>query len=73
MELSERHASVQDVMKYLEPNENLREDLYEIADQVYELAGSMLLAVETDSPQLMIGLQRLLEAKDAFVRAALFE
>jgi len=43
--------------------------LQEVARPVHDVAHRM--AGQLDGPQLELGLQRLLEAKDCFVRAAL--
>jgi hypothetical protein len=66
-----RHPSVEGVAKFLtEPNPNLPKPLYEIAVRASIFAQEMLDRIE-DSPELSVGLRKLLEAKDAFVRAAL--
>lgn len=66
-----RHKSVQDVVRFLEPNPNLRGKQYDIADEVETLAVAMLRAIKTDSAELTAGLRKLMEAKDCFVRASL--
>lgn len=65
-----RHASVEAVTKFLEPNPNLRDDLKEIAESVHALSVQILNAIPEDSAELTAGLRKLLEAKDCFVRAA---
>lgn len=52
--------------------EHLPTPLREVAEPIQELAHMMLDNVMY-SEQLELGLQRLLEAKDCFVRARLFE
>lgn len=49
--------------------DHLRADLQEIAQPFHALAHEM--AGKCDGPQLAAGLQKLLEAKDCMVRAAL--
>lgn len=66
-----RHKSVQDVVKFLEPNPNLPPKQYDIAEDVETLAVAIVRAVKTDSAELTTGLRKLLEAKDCFVRASL--
>lgn len=52
--------------------EHLPEPLREVAEPISELAHMMLDNI-VYSEQLEIGLQKLLEAKDCFVRARLYE
>ena len=64
----ELHPAVADVLRFFE-YEHLPEHLQEISKPVGDLAREM--AARLDGPQLTNGLNRLLEAKDCFVRAAL--
>ncbi len=66
-----RHVSVTSVTKYLEPNPRLEGTQREIADVMHETANDMLALIPDDSPELTVGLRKLLEAKDCFVRASL--
>lgn len=66
-----RHVSVTSVTKYLEPNPRLEGTQREIADVIHETANDMLALIPDDSPELTVGLRKLLEAKDCFVRASL--
>jgi hypothetical protein len=66
-----RHPSVKEIMKFIEPNPNLKGLQASIVGNVYELADLMLGKIEDDSPELTAGLRKLLEAKDCFVRASL--
>jgi hypothetical protein len=61
------HPAVADVLGHF-AYEHLPEYLQAISKPVCELAHQM--AEQLDGPQLTIGLQDLLRAKDAFVRAA---
>lgn len=70
---SERHPSTQHLMKFLEPNVNLKKSQKDIADYFNEFAGDLLAHIQQDSPELTAGLRKLLEAKDCFVRASLDE
>jgi len=63
-----RHPSVQDVAQYFAVG-HLPADLAVISGECGRLAESMLDALP-DSPELTVGLRKLLEAKDCFVRAA---
>jgi hypothetical protein len=70
--MSDRHAGVQDKIRWLTPNPNLPAGpAVTVAEGCHRLAVSLLTVIEADSPQLTIGLQHLIEAKDAFVRAAI--
>lgn len=72
MSNSERHPSTVHMMNMLVPNPNLRAGLpANITEETYEMAKSMLRDLP-DSPELTAGLRKLLEAKDCFVRAAVF-
>lgn len=62
-----RHASVEAVAKYFN-YAHLPEHLQPISKACYEL-GVTMLAELPDSPELTVGLRKLLEAKDCFVRA----
>lgn len=66
-----RHPSVAEKMNFFECN-HLPEPLFTISNTVRILAHEMIAMVE-DGPQLAIGLQHLIEAKDCFVRAAVVQ
>lgn len=68
--MTNRHPSVEEKMVWLTPNENLPSEAYEIAYKCKTLADQILANVE-DHPQLALGLQHLIDAKDCFVRARL--
>jgi hypothetical protein len=65
-----RHPAVQDVCKYFGDSDHLPTAL-QIPYQAVETLVIDMLNYLPDCPQLTIGLQDLLRAKDAFVRAAL--
>ena len=67
----ERHSSVTAVTKYLEPNPRLEGTQKEIAEVIHEAATDMLALIVDDTPELTVGMRKLLEAKDCFVRASL--
>lgn len=67
----DRHNSVKEVIKYLDPNPNLQGKLAAIANMFQEFTAEILDETEKDSPELTVGLRKLLEAKDAIVRANL--
>jgi hypothetical protein len=67
----DRHPSIQAIMRWLEPNINLPADQYDVAEHCKKLAGTIMNLVPQDSPELIAGLRKLLEAKDCFVRASL--
>lgn len=66
--IPERHASVQQVAQFFD-YEHLSDDLRLISDACTGLARGMIENLP-DSPELTVGLRKLLEAKDCFVRAA---
>lgn len=63
-----RHPSIQEKLDFFEHN-HLPEPLFSIARACSELAHGMADSIESH-PQVAIGLQELLAAKDCFVRAA---
>lgn len=67
----DRHSSVKEVIKYLDPNPNLTGHLASIATMFQEFTAEILDETEKDSLELTVGLRKLLEAKDAIVRANL--
>lgn len=70
--MADRHPSTEHMMKMLEPNPNLKNPKAKIiAEEVYQLATDFLRDLP-DSPELTAGLRKLLEAKDCFVRGAVF-
>ena len=70
-DLSSRHPSTQEKMRWLTPNPRLPEGVpATVSAMCFEL-GKGLLEQLGDGPQLAIGLQRLVDAKDALVRQAL--
>lgn len=66
-----RHPSIQHMMQVLAPNINLPTHLFIVAEQFSSLALEMVENLP-DSPELTAGLRKLLEAKDCFVRCAVF-
>lgn len=67
--MTERHPSTTHLARYF-AYDHLPERLQEISRPCGELAEAMIDALP-DGPELTAGLRKLLEAKDAFVRAAL--
>ncbi|MFF5977076.1 hypothetical protein ACFY7C_36850 [Streptomyces sp. NPDC012769] len=63
-----RHPSVESVTRFFE-YEHLPADLKVIAAACSDLKDFMLLKLE-DDPEFTVGLRKLLEAKDCFVRAS---
>lgn len=66
--MSSRNPSVEAVARFFEFS-HLPEPLHSIAAECALLKDSMLNNLE-DDPELTVGLRKLLEAKDCFVRAA---
>lgn len=63
-----RHPSVAEKISFFEHN-HLPEPLFSVA-HLCSITASEMLALIEDHPQLALGLQKLIEAKDCFVRAA---
>lgn len=68
-DLNGRHPSVQEVAQWFH-YDHLPESLQLVSKACHDLAEDMIEKLP-DSPQLTIGLQHLLIAKDAFVRGYL--
>lgn len=67
-----RHPSTTHMMQMLAPNPNLKDGLAKnIAEEIHIMAHNMIVDLP-DSPELTAGLRKLLEAKDCFVRGAVF-
>ncbi|WP_394621290.1 hypothetical protein JNUCC0626_19995 [Lentzea sp. JNUCC 0626] len=66
-----RHPSVAAIVKHFHQGEHLRSDLAEIAALFHGVVVELLSLIEHDDPELSAALRKLLEAKDAAVRAAL--
>lgn len=62
-----RHPSKEAVLRFFE-YEHLPDPLKSVATQCAVLAHNMVDLIESD-PELTVGLRKLLEAKDCFVRA----
>lgn len=69
LDLTTRHPSTQQIMRFF-AYAHLPEPLQAISRPCGELAEAMVTALP-DSAELTVGLRQLLQAKDAFVRAAL--
>ena len=63
-----RHPSVEGIARWF-TFEHLPDHLWDVSQACHRLAADMLYALP-DSPELKVGLRKLLEAKDAFVRCA---
>lgn len=68
MTTDNRHPSVTSVTRFFEFN-HLPEPLLNVAISCAALKDNILDLIE-DDPELTVGLRKLLEAKDCFVRAA---
>lgn len=66
---SNRHPSTQAISQYF-GYDHLPTHLRDISKACHDLAVEMLVEIP-DSPELVAGLRKLLEAKDCFVRAAI--
>lgn len=65
---ADRHPSTQQVMRHFEYS-HLPPDLRSVSEQCAALAHHMITELP-DGPELTVGLRKLLEAKDCFVRTA---
>jgi hypothetical protein len=65
--VSEQHPSTTAILRHF-AFDHLREDLKAVSQPFHELAHEM--AAKLSGPELTAGLRKLLEAKDAMVRAA---
>lgn len=63
-----RNPEVENLLHWLEPNPHLPADVIWVPQSVEILAKGMAEQLP-DSPELIAGLRKLLEAKDCFVRA----
>lgn len=68
MDTTGRHPSVQHVAQFFTTG-HLPANLAAISQECHDLAAKMVAALP-DGPELVTGLRKLLEAKDAFVRTA---
>jgi hypothetical protein len=64
--LADRHPDTVHVAQFFE-HKHLPPHLAAVAEPCADLAEQMILTLP-DSPELVVGLRKLLEAKDAFVR-----
>ncbi len=64
------HKATADILRYFE-FDHLPEHLQEVSAPICALAYGM--ADKLEGPELTVGLRKLLEAKDCFVRAALVD
>lgn len=71
MDLSDRHPGTRHIARYF-AFEHLPSHLRPISQGCHDLAERMIRNIP-DGPELTVGLRKLLEAKDAFLRAALPE
>lgn len=71
MNIEDRAPQVQHVAQYF-TYKHLPEHLQSISLLCHNLAEDMINQLE-DGPELVVGLRKLLEAKDAFVRAKVSE
>lgn len=69
--MTDIHPSVAEKLEFFAHN-HLPEPLFSIARQLHSTAHEMANQIES-SPQLALGLQKLMEAKDCFVRAKVAE
>lgn len=68
--LDGRHPGTQQVARWFDYEHLTNGHARRISQKCHDLADEMLAELP-DSPELTVGLRKLLEAKDAFVRSAL--
>lgn len=66
-----RHPSVREKCEWLEPNPHLPAGAPATVAAVFREARDRLLELTGDGPQLSLGLQHLIDAKDCIVRQAI--
>lgn len=67
----DRHPSIEDKMQYFEFAHLTHPILREVSHRIHDVAWAMHDDERMDGPQLALGLQHLIDAKDCFVRSAL--
>lgn len=72
MDFSNRHQSVQHLLRLLEPNPRLDGIAADVSVEFQATAHSITSLCQ-DGPELMVALRKLLEAKDCAVRQALLD
>lgn len=65
------HPSIQAIIQYFEYNHLPAGKLQDVSLRFHNLAHDLVKHFELDGPELTVALRKLLEAKDAAVRAAL--
>ena len=65
-----RHPGTRQIARWFTYSHLINSEAYKISRECHELADVMIGELP-DGPELTAGLRKLLEAKDAFVRAAL--
>lgn len=68
--MAEQHPAVQHVLRFFDTT-HLPAPLAAVADRFQDLAADLAGRSDLDGPELTVALRKLLEAKDAAVRAAL--
>lgn len=71
MDLSDRHPSTQNVAQFF-AYDYLPQFLQPVSKACHDVAEAMIRDL-SDGPELVVGLRKLLEAKDCFVRTRLLE
>lgn len=71
MSFEDRHPSVREKCEWLEPNPSLPEGVPATVAAMFRDVRDGLLPLLGDGPQLTLGLQHLIDAKDCAVRQAL--
>lgn len=71
-ELEDRHPSVQEIVQWFQYDHLANNTLKMLSEEIQNLADSMVEKLP-DSPELTVGLRKLLEAKDCFVRCGVAE
>lgn len=66
-----RHESTASLMKFFEFSHLPEGALRDTSQRCHELAWAMFNDTKLDGAELTVGLRKLLEAKDCFVRAAI--
>lgn len=67
-----RHPSVEAVNRFFESS-HLPEPLKQVMEETISYRNTILALITEDDPELTVGLRKLLEAKDCFIRAKVAE
>lgn len=68
-----RHPSVEGIVQFFDFDHLPDNLMKQVSEECAALQEQILRMIPEDNPELTVGLRKLLEAKDCFVRAALLQ